>query len=614
MATYFKYAEREADSYINWAEIGKGMSDMLTEQNRIREEKKAAIDEASRQYGEVLADLPQGEHKGINQFMLDYGSDAQQQMLMQDKLLKSGQLRLKDYVVMRQNLVDGTNNSIELVKEYNKEYSDVMERLRNNKNQYLENYLMEQIEGFSNFTNSKLYINPTDGTVSVAKMKTGANGVKEMSTDPNDFSTVNSLRNRIKTRFDRFDVDGNVKAMVDSFGEELQVLTDLRDKYKRGTISETIDIRARQDFGLEDKSIIDEFDAAENKMLESMLQNDYQVSSILTDYVGTDKNTGERFNYTWDEKAAQINSNLILLKNNPSSGLPTPQFTDDQKKQALEYLRVKARSMYDYKEKVTPVAANERRPPTQFELDRADAQKQRDMAVKMWRDLLVGDDSQKLAAINFFSGSEYMKARGLGDVGFVQDARGNPAVELKFVNEKGELTNSVIRPMFDPSGNPLSAEQWLGEGTEAFGNVLKSDVERYGSGSYNAPNNPEQLRATRKFPSAEDEAAFNRHVSVEGYIGEDSPQRTADHLNNKFSQFGFTVTGQSSGLGNSTDTITITAANGISEPFNIDDQDDVENIRKFLRENAINKQSLNTGGGATPGGGTVNPSGVGSKY
>lgn len=605
MATYFKYAEREADSYINWAEIGKGMSDMLTEQNRIREEKKAAIDEASRQYGEVLADLPQGEHKGINQFMLDYGSDAQQQMLMQDKLLKSGQLRLKDYVVMRQNLVDGTNNSIELVKEYNKEYSDVMERLRNNKNQYLENFLMEQIEGFSNFTNSKLYINPTDGTVSVAKMKTGANGVKEMSTDPNDFSTVNSLRNRIKTRFDRFDVDGNVKAMVDSFGEELQVLTDLRDKYKRGTISETIDITSRQEFGLEDRTIIDQFNAAENKMLESMLQNDYQVSSILTDYVGTDKNTGERFNYTWDEKAAQSNSNLILLKNNPSSGLPTPQFTDDQKKQALEYLRVKARSMYDYKEAVTPVAANERRQPTQYELERADAQKQRDMAVQKWRDLLVGDDSQKSAALDFFGGSEYMKARGLGSIGFTKDEKGRTAIELNFVDEKGNPTNSVIRPMFDPSGNPLSAKDWLSKGTEAFGQLLDTDVKKYGSGSYNAPNKPEQLQSVRRFPSAADETAFNRYVGSEGYIGEDSPENTAAHLNSRFGQFGFTVTGKSSGFGNSTDTITITAQNGNSETFNIDDQNEVGNIQKFLRDNAVNKQSINTGGGAAPSGGTA---------
>ena len=71
MATYFKYAEREADSYVNWAEIGKSMSDMLKTENQIREDKKSAIDKASREYGEQLANAPQGEHKGLNQWALE---------------------------------------------------------------------------------------------------------------------------------------------------------------------------------------------------------------------------------------------------------------------------------------------------------------------------------------------------------------------------------------------------------------------------------------------------------------------------------------------------------------------------------------------------------------
>jgi len=43
MATYYKYAERSAESQVNWAEVGKDMSDMLKEETRIREEKKAAL-------------------------------------------------------------------------------------------------------------------------------------------------------------------------------------------------------------------------------------------------------------------------------------------------------------------------------------------------------------------------------------------------------------------------------------------------------------------------------------------------------------------------------------------------------------------------------------------
>ena len=37
------YAERSAGSQVNWAEIGKNLTDTLQEEVRIREEKKAAI-------------------------------------------------------------------------------------------------------------------------------------------------------------------------------------------------------------------------------------------------------------------------------------------------------------------------------------------------------------------------------------------------------------------------------------------------------------------------------------------------------------------------------------------------------------------------------------------
>ena len=40
MATYYKYAERSADSQVNWAEVGKGISDMLADEVKIREEKR----------------------------------------------------------------------------------------------------------------------------------------------------------------------------------------------------------------------------------------------------------------------------------------------------------------------------------------------------------------------------------------------------------------------------------------------------------------------------------------------------------------------------------------------------------------------------------------------
>ena len=128
MATYYKYAERSADSQINWAEVGKDMSDMLKEETRIREEKKAAINAASREYGQVLANSPQGEHEPARQAALKFADNASKYMLMQDKLLKSGQMSLKDYTISRQNLLDGTDNAFTALKDYQSVFAKKMER------------------------------------------------------------------------------------------------------------------------------------------------------------------------------------------------------------------------------------------------------------------------------------------------------------------------------------------------------------------------------------------------------------------------------------------------------------------------------------------------------
>ena len=127
MATAYKYVERKAEDNINWAEVGKNFSNMLQEEVRVREEKKASIDEATREFNEILNNVPQGENRELNEFALGYADKVQQQMLMQEQLLKSGQLNPKQYTIMRQNLTDGTDIGFNLMQDYNDEYSKKME-------------------------------------------------------------------------------------------------------------------------------------------------------------------------------------------------------------------------------------------------------------------------------------------------------------------------------------------------------------------------------------------------------------------------------------------------------------------------------------------------------
>ena len=83
MATYFKYAQRNAEDYIDWGAIGKTMSDTLLKEQLNRDMMKSEIDKASREFGEVLSNAPQGEHRGLNEYSQEFASNAQQYQLMQ---------------------------------------------------------------------------------------------------------------------------------------------------------------------------------------------------------------------------------------------------------------------------------------------------------------------------------------------------------------------------------------------------------------------------------------------------------------------------------------------------------------------------------------------------
>ena len=60
--TYFKYAERDASNYVNWAEVGKKMSDVIDADLKRREQEKAEIDKRIDENFKFLTEAPQGQH------------------------------------------------------------------------------------------------------------------------------------------------------------------------------------------------------------------------------------------------------------------------------------------------------------------------------------------------------------------------------------------------------------------------------------------------------------------------------------------------------------------------------------------------------------------------
>ena len=353
--TYYKFAERSAESQINWAEVGKNVTDMLNTEASIREEKKDAIDEATRQYGEYLANAPQGDFKAANEWTLDFANDAAQMRLMQDRLLKSGRLSVRDYTVQRQNLNDGTNQMFAISKEYQEKAKEIMMRYEKGESQETEAWLMEQIEGLSNFTNTKAYINPTNAQISIAKMvkKVGADGkeVFMMDENPDNNMTINQLRNRMNVKLDKYNYVAAIDGQVSALGDVLKTsVTKLKGAYRMLRIDEMTDPTLRTRLSDEDQQTLTAYQEWESGMIKAELANPFNQLGLLTNSIDKVPGTNDFYEPTFDAKLAESNPKYILLEDD-GSGMIRPKFTESQTKAATDFLRTQTRNAVDQQTK-----------------------------------------------------------------------------------------------------------------------------------------------------------------------------------------------------------------------------------------------------------------------
>lgn len=322
MATFYKYQERDLDSQVNYADIGLGISNLVTDQLATRKAKKEAYDDQVRAFNQYLDEQPKGDDVNMTEWTASYASQMQQQMLANQRAFKNGQISERDNVVFMQNVQNGTKTMFDLSTEYQAEYADKMARMKSNdpanKSQYLESFLAESVEGYGNFKNAKPIIDPKTGLVLMSiKQKDGT------------YQTVSAanLQTRIKAKYDYFDTDEAATNVEAGIGEEITSALIAASRSRGGKIT-----------AVEDKELKKGFYGALDKQLNSLLVQPLNVSSILTNTLNED------YNYTFSREEADKDPKKILLITEPGgSGTPMPDFSTkygkEQKEKALEYLR-----------------------------------------------------------------------------------------------------------------------------------------------------------------------------------------------------------------------------------------------------------------------------------
>jgi hypothetical protein len=377
MATYYKYAERSAEDYVDWGAIGKTMSDTLLKEQANRDKMKADIGKASREFGEVLSNSPQGQHDGMNKYALDFASNAQ---LMQLKNLKAGKLSLKDYLVGRENVKQGANDAFDIIKKYNDKYGEYQQRLNDGVSSGYESFLLGEVEGFGNLTKSSLYINPTNGAVSAAFRQTQDPSkpydpvdnpyTAKMETDPSSFRSLVDLNFALSAQIDKYDAQGAINTISNSYAKAYQVVTE---KGPRGAFVVEDDItllgqmsdedikknfkKAKdegyegtfEEYSSEQKSKSDFAQTLNQAIIADFKTNPIHTISTLKDYIseipvdedGNFDKEGTLTTIEFTRNPEEANAHTILLKPNPEQpegGTDVMDTDGDGAQELLDYM------------------------------------------------------------------------------------------------------------------------------------------------------------------------------------------------------------------------------------------------------------------------------------
>jgi len=531
MATYYKYAERDASNQVNWSEITSNMVNSLKAAEAIRESKRQAIDDATAELSLTLSEAPQGDHRGLNEFAMTYANNAQQMRLMQDKLLKSGQLKLKDYNIGRANLTEGTTQLFNLGKKYQAIYSDRMKKFQDGTTSQLDADMLARLEGFANFSNHEAYINPTNGQVSIGKLvdkEVDGKTVTTMDRTPGSFTTVQQLNFSLSQEILKYQLD-NLDAEVAKFADTY-LTTD-------GLYRTIDDVRQMKDF-----------DLMVNDMVQTQVQIPNGVASILKDYVGG-------FNTVFNKEDQDENSILMIEDPaQPGSGKMIMDVTSEmgkkQKAKAEEFLRRHIDKQLGRKE-------TQKEPTPERESDKT-SRKQEELqgnVVDLWNSLYsTTDPAKRNSIVSSIISSPYNKQakNTLVDIEFVsrqnKDGVMQDFMEVSYVNPAGNRTGDNAIPITD------SYVDWAGAGVEIHGVEDKAKREKGLSTESifgGKDNSFEGTRAGRGDDTVEDEGQdmealdkkLNLAVKDLDFYGEDEgDEGLREKIKEAFPEFELTIT------------------------------------------------------------------------
>jgi hypothetical protein len=584
MATYYKYADREASNYINWTEISKNLNDTLSEESKRREDLKAQLDKSSSDFGQKLDNSPQGEYTPANTWIIDASSKGQEMRLIQDQLLKSGKWNLQQYLSARRNTEGDFKGMFDLAKEYQDEYKVKLEAYKSQKTSQATLDLMGSTQGLANLQNTSLYINPTTGVANlgVKKLNPGT-GVYEMT---NDFASVQSLRNRIKMDIPKYDL-AELKTDVSTLGETtIARLKDVAGMNRVIAIESETDPTKRQALIDEESKkdpLLGTYLSWEDNMVQSKMDNKLKVTSILTDFLRT--SDGKNYKQTLNEAEFKNDkTGLVYLMKDDGSGILKPTFNPEQEKAVEGFVRDQYRNMITRTQKIDVATEPDiyRPDASILQINKAAADKKKESFNNLNKagQLYYGTNEDIESARTYF----------LGVVPNAKDITRNADGVVVTFNDNTKFP----LPFKDENGNLIPQDKWI-EGAVALHGIKDTktaikesgydaskafNTESEGSSSIQAPVSPEVTKFNTITTGKDKDGKLNWNENI---IKIDDGKATAANLTTILGPLNLGLT--FSGEGIAYDYVNIFKKDGkLLEKIQVDNSNGSAKIQEVIRK------------------------------
>ena len=360
MGTYYKYAERGADSQVNWAEVGKNLTDMLSDEVKIREEKKAAYEKSYTDEMKNLYNNPQGGGIwGGNDTINNFSHDMMAQKKIDYDLLKSGKMKPRDYTLRTNNYSSQTETLFDVAKTLISTREQRIKDFQDKKISAIDMSNLNDASAFTDFSKSKIIIDPYSANLNLGVYERQTIDGKEVPVLSRNM-TANQLKAAVGTVTPVVDISTQVAKGAEGLGQVAIDIVNLPDSSLWGSIKSLTGVNSLiQAWNANENKVqttnpelgesIKKIEAAINSKIDSIIPQGAAQVSAFENYLGTSAS-----DYTSSPEEAKKDPTKVLKYLDPELNIWTIDPKGPNYDKQVEELKVKMKEdLYSQLDNIT---------------------------------------------------------------------------------------------------------------------------------------------------------------------------------------------------------------------------------------------------------------------